>query len=355
MPIVGMLYSDGYQEMCDLAFDKAKVSPMEFAKKLKVFQAEWASQPEHNQTTKGTLKDKVYASQHQEINGILVLAAQCGRYAAEKCDMLFALDASPNAEGVFSKKAAFIWAAERQDTTLVKMFIANKVDLELYYYRSGNALTCAARGSLDTVKVLVEAKAKIDGGRDDCFRNALGVAVANNKLDIVEYLVRSGADINDRRNIRACAAMHHTPCTHTKCKPNRFDNVCHSAPRVPKPGEFINCNVPMILLLARLGANLRLTCMARSEGPDAGNLVRRPIRFCNEARKELCAIARPRVVARRLAFAMALHRRLGESAGVSVILTELFRTVADVPSSSCCLELGPVTAALFAGILNTIQ
>jgi ankyrin repeat protein len=347
MPIVATLYSDGYKELCELAINKKKIPPAAFKINLVLFLAAWDTQPVHDATTNGTLKNKVQASRQQEINEILVAAAQCSLYAVEKSKLLFAAGASPSAAGHLSRKPAFIWAAERLDIALVEMFIAQGVDVSLRWYYSGNALTCAARGSLQMVQMLVEAGANIDDGEDEKCRNALAAAVNYNQPRIVEYLVLNGANINHRANLHHCAPIHFVQCLHVGCKPDRVNGCHHCEPRIPEPGMFINCNVPMITLLATLGADLSLKCMARNEGT---NIVWRPVQFCDDTNNKLCDLVHPHVVQRRLAFAMVLHERIGGQARVS-FLHDLIRPIVDMPDSSCCLGIGSLTTALFANIL----
>lgn len=348
MPIINNLYSVEFINLTD----NKKMPLPEFSTKLQAFTDAWDSRPVHDPDVKGTLKQKVYASREQEIDELLVLSPQASRYATEKCTRLLAAGASVNAKGFLSKKPALIWAAESRNTTLVSLMVAHGVDLSLCWYKSGDALTCAACYSLEMVKVLVEAGAVIDGARDNWFRNALGVAVWANKLDIVKYLVDHGANINLQDPTRGCAALHYTPCTHKKCEPTRVNRCYYDAPAIPVQGEFINCNVPMISLLAKLGADLSLTCMTRPQGNGA-MIQRRRVMFCDEARDELCAMVHLLIAERRLAVAMALHPRIGEGAKMSILLVEVVQIVLNMPHSSCSLELDSLTSALFANVLAT--
>ena len=352
MPIVATLYSDGYKELCELAINKKHISPVAFEQKLVAFLAAWDALPAHDATNTDTLKNKVQASRQQEINELLVYVAQCKSYSVEKSKLLFKAGASPDSVGYLSRKPAFIWAAERFDEGLVELFISHKVTIGLCWHHSGDALTIAARRSIKMVQMLLEAGARIESSEDDCERNALASAVNYNQPHIVEYLVSKGANINHQANVRSCAPIHFIACTHEGCKPHRTNN-CHSkAPRIPEPGEFINCNVDMITLLARLGADLSLKCMARSEEAGILNIVHRPIQFCDDTRNTLCAMVQPLVVQRRLAFTMLLQKRLGDNVKVGALDAELVRMVVDNAESSCCLEDISLSSALFANILG---
>jgi uncharacterized protein len=134
---------------------------------------------------------------------ILMLAIYHGKYEISK--LLLDLGADPNIHDTFKGNSAIIDAVDNcvlelsNDTKLVKLLLSYKANVndiqtkEIAKNRAGSVLSKAASGSINLVKLLVEA------GADVNFPNTYGnsplfEAAAQGRYDIVLYLLENGAE-----------------------------------------------------------------------------------------------------------------------------------------------------------------
>jgi hypothetical protein len=325
MPMVQMIWSAFFWRTSMFAKKSHKTSFVGFVREFELWRRHWDNQPrpEPGATLeKGTLKIPVPSTRQQELDELLFLAVKT---CAEKSMMLLAAGASPNARGHHSRKYAVSYVAivRRGDAEilqkfigLLREFISKGVDIRV----TDVALKNAAKHSLDMVKLLVEAGVVIDGDCDRFGLNALGTAVAAGKEDIVEYLVKNGADINLKDPHQKLAAVHHVRCTRADCGEKRaYPYTLALYP--PPPAMFMSCNESMLKKLASLGADLNVPCVNK--------------RACARGVEEYKALL---IHERRLAVAMGLNSVFGR---VSLVLTldeELVRMVLDVGSGSTVLS-----------------
>jgi hypothetical protein len=310
MPVLYPVWSECFYNVAPFAKKKSKAAFEGFVREFEAWKYFWDNELPDDpavETIKPTLKLAIPATYQEELDELLLIAVQSCK---KKSLILLATGASANVHSRFSKKRAVLHVAEKGDTVLMQAFIDNGVELVTNYTPS--LMTAAVANSLEMVKLLVEHG--VEMGHHD-----LPVAVGSDKLEIVEYMVSKGAEVNRPAEKDLRTALHSIRCTNPMCSGTdrmRFPNTMPgNAGQFPLAGNkipltFASCNKPMVDLLVSLGADMTLQSMRQT--------------VCKRGFQEYKDILMDE---RRLAVAMALHERLGVLSLVGRLDQEVVRMI----------------------------
>jgi DNA-binding transcriptional regulator/RsmH inhibitor MraZ len=310
MPVLYPVWSECFDTVAPFAKKTSKAAFAGFVREFEQWKYFWDNalpdDPDMKQI-KPTLRLQIPATYQEELDELLLIAVKSCK---QKSLILLAAGASANVRSRFSKKRAVLHVAEKGDTVLMQAFIDNGVDLMMDTYTP--LMTAAAANSLEMVKLLVEHGVEV-GDQD------LPVSVWSNKIEIVEYMVSKGVDINRPAKHDLRTALHSIRCTNPICSgtermrfPNTMQGYAGQSPLAENkiPLTFASCNRPMYDLLVRLGLDVTLQSMRQT-------VCKRGL---HENQENL-------MNDRRMAVAMALHERLGALALVGRIDQEVVRMI----------------------------
>lgn len=124
----------------------------------------------------------------------LFIAARAGD--ANTVKQLIAVDHTLCDKQSCGKTPLFI-AVQYGHTQVIQELLLNRADVNKSTDKNVTPLFMAAsRGDIDTVKLFLKANANTDIAKHDDNATAIAIAIQNNHTDIVDLLIKAGADIN---------------------------------------------------------------------------------------------------------------------------------------------------------------
>ena len=135
----------------------------------------------------------------------LMQAARLGN--VETVRALLASGADPNAKEKNGEQTALMWAIAERHSKVTEELVRNKVDVNAHTKNGATALMFAARGDVDSVRILMDGGARPNDAIPDWGGTALIIASTMGKTNVVQVLLDKGADPN-LRDKNSFTALH---------------------------------------------------------------------------------------------------------------------------------------------------
>jgi hypothetical protein len=327
MPIIKPIWSDCFHKTRLLAQSKRWSLLQEFELSLDLWKRYWDDQPDQViEVDMATGNNPQRATKQQEINKLLTYTVD---NSSQKSILVLEAGASPNSYGNDGSVGIISHVCKLNSNALLKVFVKKGLNFLI----ACRMLPRVAReNSLEMLKTLVKhiklncPVSVLDTQESDRQRSPLAEAVTENRLEIVKYLLESGADANHKCEFTGFSAMHFTQCTNPACQPTPkiypmlqpVDPVHFELVDGP-PVVFTSCNKPMLDLLVRFGADRTI-----------------PFPIPHKCKRGWREYMEALMRAKRVAFGMTLHHRAGSNSAARHLHDEVTRMIlADVHPEVC--------------------